>query len=50
MREEKLDYLDEKIIRYLRKIGQQELSDNQIQEVYGMMSIVNDIENIRDTI
>ena len=50
MREEKLDYLDEKIIRYLRKIGQQELSDNQIQEVYGMMSIVNDIENIGDTI
>ena len=50
MREEKLDYLDEKLIRYLRKIGQQELSDNQIQEVYGMMSIVNDIENIGDTI
>ena len=33
MREEKLDYLDVKIIKYLRKIGQQELSENQIQEV-----------------
>ena len=50
MREEKLDYLDERIVRYLRKIGQQELSENQIQEVYGMMSIVNDIESIGDTI
>ena len=50
MREEKLDYLDMKIVKYLRKIGQQELSENQIQEVYGMMSIVNDIESIGDTI
>ena len=50
MREEKLDYLDMKIVKYLRKIGQQELSENQIQEVYGLMSIVNDIESIGDTI
>ena len=50
MREEKLDYLDERIVKYLRKIGQQELSENQIQEVYGLMSIVNDIESIGDTI
>ena len=50
MREEKLDYLDRKITKYLRKIGQQELSENQIQEVYGLMSIVNDIESIGDTI
>ncbi|MDP6965845.1 MAG: hypothetical protein QF551_01030, partial [Candidatus Marinimicrobia bacterium] len=50
MREEKLDYLDERIVRYLRKIGQHELSDHQIQDVYGMMSIVNYIENIGDTI
>ena len=50
MREEKLDYLDERIIRYLRKIGQHELSDHQIQDVYAMMSIVNYIENIGDTI
>ena len=50
MREEKLDYLDMKIIKYLRKIGQQELSENQTQELYGLMSIANDIESIGDTI
>ena len=50
MREEKLDYLDERIVKYLRKIGQHELSDHQIQDVYAMMSIVNYIENIGDTI
>ena len=50
MREEKLDFLEERIVLYLRKIGQQELSDEQIQEVYGMMSIVNDIESIGDII
>ena len=48
MGEEKLDFLEERIVLYLRKIGRQELSDNQIQEVYGMMSIVNDIESIGD--
>ncbi|MBC8344837.1 MAG: Na/Pi cotransporter family protein, partial [Candidatus Marinimicrobia bacterium] len=50
MREEKLDFLEEHIVVYLRKIGQQELSDRQIQEVYGMMSIVNDFESIGDII
>jgi phosphate:Na+ symporter len=50
MREEKLDYLDMKIIKYLRKIGQHELSENQTQELYGLMSIANDIESIGDTI
>jgi phosphate:Na+ symporter len=50
MREEKLDFLEERIVLYLRKIGQQELSDIQIQEVYGMVSIVNDIEGVGDII
>ena len=50
MREEKIDFLDEHIVKYLRQIGQQELSDRQIQEVYGMTSIVNDIESIGDII
>jgi|TARA_B100001971_G_scaffold18645_2_gene14530 phosphate:Na+ symporter len=50
MREEKLDFLEEHIVIYLRKIGRQELSGRQIQEVYGMMSIVNDIESIGDII
>ena len=50
MREDKLDFLEEYIVAYLRKIGRQELSDQQIREVYGMMSIVNDIESIGDII
>jgi len=50
MREDKLDFLEEHIVAYLRKIGRQELSDRQIREVYGMMSIVNDIESIGDII
>ncbi|MCH7763742.1 MAG: Na/Pi cotransporter family protein [Candidatus Marinimicrobia bacterium] len=50
MREEKLDYLDEHIVFYLRKIGRKELSDRQIHEVYGLMSIVNDIESVGDII
>jgi phosphate:Na+ symporter len=50
MREEKLDFLEERIVLYLRKIGQQELSDKQIQEVYCMMSIANDIESVGDVI
>lgn len=50
MREEKLDFLEERIVKYLLKIGQQELSNRQIQEVYGMMSIVNDIESVGDII
>ena len=50
MREEKLDFLEERIVIYLRKIGRQELSDSQIQDVYGMMSVVNDIESIGDII
>jgi phosphate:Na+ symporter len=50
MREEKLDYLEEHIVVYLRNIGRQELSDRQIKEVYGMMSLVNDIESVGDII
>jgi len=50
MREHKLDFLDERIVDYLRKIGRQELSDRQIKEVYGLMFIVNDIESIGDII
>ncbi|MFQ6677160.1 MAG: Na/Pi cotransporter family protein [Fidelibacterota bacterium] len=49
-REHKLDFLDERIVIYLRKIGRQELSDHQIKEVYGLMFIVNDIESVGDII
>jgi len=50
MREEKIDFLEEKIGDYLIQIGRQELSDRQANEVFGMTSIVNDMEAIGDII
>lgn len=50
MRERKIDYLDEKTVEYLVKIGRQELSNEQMSEVYAMISITNDLENIGDII
>ncbi len=50
MREEKIDFLEEKVTDYLFKIGRQELSKDQANEVYAMMSVVNDIESIGDVV
>ena len=50
MREAKIDYLDEKIGEYLIRVARQELSDEQASEVYGMISIANDMESIGDII
>ena len=50
MREEKIDFLDEKIGGYLVKIAQRELTSEQTNEVYGMMSFTNDMESIGDII
>jgi phosphate:Na+ symporter len=50
MREEKIDFLDEKIVDFLIKVARQELSDDQAAEVYGMISITNDLESIGDII
>lgn len=50
MREEKIDFLDEKVVDYLVQIGRQELSNQQMSEVYAMISIANDMENIGDII
>jgi phosphate:Na+ symporter len=50
MREEKIDFLEEKVGDYLIQIGRQELSDNETNEVFGMTSIVNDMESIGDII
>jgi len=50
MREDKIDFLDEKIEGYLAEIAQQGLSKEQTAEVYGMMSIVSDMESIGDII
>lgn len=50
MREEKIDFLDEKVGEYLVKIVRQGVSEDQTSEVYGMISIANDIESIGDLI
>lgn len=50
MREEKIDFLDEKVGEYLVKIVRQGVSEDQTSEIYGMISIANDIESIGDLI
>ncbi|MCF7826596.1 MAG: Na/Pi cotransporter family protein [Candidatus Marinimicrobia bacterium] len=50
MREKKVDYLRIRISEYLQKIGQKKLSDDQVSEVFAMMSIVSYMENIGDII
>ncbi len=50
MREEKIDYLDERIGDYLIRLARQELSNEQVAEVYGMISITKDLESIGDII
>ncbi len=50
MREEKIDFLDEKVREYLLNIVRQDLSEDQAREVYGMISIADDMESIGDII
>jgi len=50
MREEKIDYLEEKTADYLLKIAGQKLPDHQACEVYAMISIIKDLESIGDII
>jgi phosphate:Na+ symporter len=50
MREEKIDFLNEKIHDYLIKISRQSLTKEQADEVFGMISIANDMEFIADII
>ncbi len=50
MREDKIDYLEEKVTHYLIQISRQELDDEQACQVFAMMSIVKDIESIGDIV
>ena len=50
LREDKLDFLEEKIKDYLIQVSQQSVSDKQAVEIYGMLSIASDMENIGDLI
>lgn len=48
MRERKLDFLEKKIKKYLLQIGQEQLSDTQIAEVFGMITVSSQMESIGD--
>ena len=50
MRENKLNFLEKKVSQYLIKISQQQTTREQADEIYAMLSIVSDIENIGDLI
>jgi phosphate:Na+ symporter len=50
MREEKIDYLQSKIKDYLIGVSRQNVSASQADEIYGMMSIVKDMESIGDIV
>ena len=50
LREEKIDFLEEKITGYLTHIAQGAITEKQAEEVFGMVSIVKDIESMGDII
>ncbi|MEW6671377.1 MAG: Na/Pi cotransporter family protein [Thermodesulfobacteriota bacterium] len=49
-REEEIDFLDEKLRDYLIQIARRSISEDQAGEIYGMVSIANDMERIGDLI
>ncbi len=50
LREEKIDFLEEKLSHYLTHIAQGKITEEQAEEVFGMVSIVKDIESMGDII
>ena len=50
MREEYIDFLNERIHEFMIKIAQHESSSAQANEIYGMVSIASDMESIGDLI
>jgi phosphate:Na+ symporter len=50
MREKKVNFLQEKIKNYLISISREEISNDQSNEIYGMIAIVKDLESIGDLI
>ena len=50
LRERKIDFLDEKISAYLTDIAQASITEEQAKEVFGMISIVKDMESMGDLI
>ena len=50
MREEKINFLQKEIKTFLLKVGQQAISQKCSDEIYGMISIVKDMESLGDLI
>lgn len=50
MRETKINFLQQKITDYLLKVARQEITEEQSNEVYGMISIAKDMESLGDLI
>jgi len=50
MREDKIDFLEEKVRDYLIEIAKQSLDNEQVQEIHGLISIAADVEAIADLI
>ena len=50
MREDKINFLEQNVSKYLFSISRQELSDIQAAKVFSMMSMVKDMESIGDII
>jgi phosphate:Na+ symporter len=50
LREKKVDFLDEKITKWLMKISKHSIPSEQAGELFGMMSIVNDLESVADAV
>jgi phosphate:Na+ symporter len=50
MREKKVNFLQEKIKNYLIRISREEITNDQSNEIYGMIAIVKDLESIGDLI
>jgi phosphate:Na+ symporter len=50
LREEKIDFLEEKLSAYLTHIARGTITEEQAEEVFGMVSIVKDMESMGDII
>lgn len=50
LREEKIDFLEQKLSAYLTHIAQGTITEEQAKEVFGMVSIVKDMESMGDII
>jgi len=50
MREEEIDFLEKEIADFLLQISRQDINTDRMREVFGLISIINDIESIGDII